>query len=287
MNIRISEYELIEINGTNVLMSEKGLSTVTSPPLLEVLRDLMPYMDIAIPRAMLHERLEHRSINTLEAEDFLKSHLNISEMPKRAPFEKVIIAHQYEEELNHSIIKNEIHTTTEFVKFDELEKRRVGECRNFIVILCNRYSYNSLKSLYFKIATSTPQHAIMVAHYMPEHYYVSQPYIPEIGNACHFCHMDRLLSYEEKKKSRNTWSQLLKFSRQKNAGIPERPHTELHRAMAVGLLTARINLYTSHTPVKRHQDSALSSASINLSTGKIDEEIVPHWMLCQCQRRLA
>jgi McbB family protein len=155
-----------------------------------------------------------------------------------------------------------------------------------VVILCNRYDYHSLKASYFKIANNAANTAIMVAHYMPEHYYVSQPYVPEIGNACHFCQMDRLLYYEENKKSKNNWSQLLRFSHQKNAGIPDRRHTQLQRSLAVGLLTARINLFTSHTSAKRHQDSALSSASINLSTGKIDEEIVPHWTLCQCLRKL-
>jgi McbB family protein len=108
MNIRISKYELFEIGGMNVLMSEKGLSTITSPSLLEVLKELGPYMDVAVPLATLQEQLQKRSINTIEAMAFLNRHLNISEMPKVVPFEKIVIGYQDDEMFPLSIIKEEI-----------------------------------------------------------------------------------------------------------------------------------------------------------------------------------
>lgn len=268
-----------------LVMSEKGLSRINSPAILEALKELQPYINHDIPAQKLKEILEPKPVNAVEATAFLYQCLNIVDSPISKPYEKVLIVYNDKAQIPAlDLIKNETHLKTTTIAADQFDIKITCDKQYFIVLLQSRYDYHSLKSLYFTIASANPKSAVVVGYYTPAYYCVTQPYFFEVGNPCHFCHIDRLLNYETKKNSSNNWTQLLKFSNQHGYEIPCGVQTQLQQSLAMNLLISRINLFTSNSNAKRHQDSALSSTSINLMTGKIDEEIVPHWVLCQCQR---
>lgn len=291
MNIRICNYEIMNFSHTDLLISEKGITTLTSPVLIQALEELKPFIDHDIPETKLRKILEGKRVDIDEALTFFKSRLNIIHEPKSGPYEKVIIIHDYQDDdaLPLRIIRGEVAHGMTVINIRDFSELITCGKRDLVVILCEDYDYLALKSLYFNISRSAPQSGIVVAHHMPSSYYFSQPYFAEIGNPCHFCHADRILSYEGRKKSKNNWAQLLTFSKRHEVSVPcgSKPLSLLHQSMIAGFLTSRINLFSTYTNTKRHQDSALSSACINLVTGKIEEEIVPHWTLCQCLRMLA
>lgn len=286
MTIRICNYEIMSFTDSTILISEKGMSSIKSPPLAEALEELKPLIGKDIPESTLKKILKGKKIDAAEGLTFLDGTLNIIKRPKALPYEKIIIIHDHLETAFLKIIRSEVARETDIINAHDFSERTITQKRNFIVLMCENYDYPVLKALYYKIANSAPQSGIVVAHHMPDAYYFSQPFFAEIGNPCHFCHADRLLSYEEKKNSKCNWAQLLKFSKQRGVKIPRTNNnlSLLHESMIAGFLTSRIKLFTCNTGAKRHQDAALSSASINLITGKIEEEIVPHWTLCQCLR---
>ena len=146
------------------------------------------------------------------------------------------------------------------------------------------YNYTKIKDLYFKLAALSPQSAISVAYFTGTNFCISQPYIHEIGNPCHFCTIDRLSSYESTTESKNAWSKLLSFCRLKELAIPSKKLTLLQKNLALGLLIQQIKLYTEDDSNLKYQDSALQSASIDLTNGSISEDSAPHWFLCRCLR---
>lgn len=285
MNIKICNYEILNFDNFNLVMSEKGLSTITSSPILEALTELEQYREVEIPATKLHEVLAARRINTPDVLTFLKKCLTIIERPKQKPYEKIVIIHDTDyEQQSLNLLKSELVGNATFCSLSRLEISDFKDKTNLIIFLTHDYNYAALKSMYFKIANTAPKSGILIAHYTPDHYCVSQPYFQEIGNPCHFCHIDRLLNYEEKQHSQNNWSQLLKFSSEHGCRIPNKKKSQLQKALAMGMLASRIKLYSGLSPSRRHQDTVLASASINLINGRINEEVIPHWVLCKCQR---
>ena len=285
MNIKICDYEVINFDNCTLVMSEKGLSTITSPIILQVLEEIRPYVNQNITAKKLENILESKPLDTGEAIAFLHRCLNIVECPVSAPYEKIIFI--CDSEIESSIIdvtRSETKLATTTVAANKLDLEMIKGSRCFVVILQSHYNYHSLKTLYFNIAKAAPKSAVIVGYYTPDHYCVTQPYSFETGNPCHFCQADRLINYETKNSSKNNWAHLLKFSSEHDYRIPSRTHTTLQKALAVNLLINRIKLFTTNSNAKRHQDLVLALTYINLLTGKIDEEIVSHWVLCQCQR---
>jgi McbB family protein len=283
MTIKICNYEILNFDDDRILISEKGIHKINNSKLWDALSEINSLTDKEIENNELSEIIARHGLPHDSTVDYLKKTLKIREALNLAPYEKVIIIHDLS-----NAKRLECHAHNEIIKDCEIfqtrnfEPETIRNTKNFFVLLAEKYNYQKLSELYFKIATLAPQSAICVAYSISDCYCVSQPYIPEIGNPCHFCGLDRLIDYETRLKSNSSWASLLHFCKGKGINIPVKKKTFLQDSMAFGLIFQRVNLYTSPGSARRHQDSVLASATMNLTTGLISEEIISHWFLCKC-----
>lgn len=154
----------------------------------------------------------------------------------------------------------------------------------FICIVCTKYDYQKLKALYFSLADSTSQSAISVVYLNGNILRIDQPYIASIGNPCHFCLIDRQLNYEKCSGTRNSWSALLKFCIERNTALPSQKLSLMQRNLAMDALIQKIKFHTEDNQGFKYQDNVLSSMAVDLNTGSISEDPIPHWHSCSCLR---
>lgn len=168
---------------------------------------------------------------------FLSQAIGLKTQPSKIYFKKVLIAHDWHNQNElETIINQEIKHKYEIVSnTNDLIDLAKGDA-HLIIMICMQYNYSKIKKLYFCLAESSPSSAISVAYLSGNIFRISQPYIPIIGNACHFCLIERQLNYERVKESRNSWSALLNFCVDRHVTIPTQHLSLLQRNLALGTL---------------------------------------------------
>ena len=216
---------------------------------------------------------------------FLSFAIGLKNQPSEIYFKKVLIAHDWSNRAEfEATINEEIKFDHEIVNNTESLVERARDNAFLITIICMQYNYSKLKKLYFCLADSSPSSALSIAYLSGDVFRISQPYIQNIGNACHFCLVERQLNYEKINESRNSWSALLNFCVDRNITIPAPNLSLLQRNLALGALTKKIKLHTEHNQGFRYQDNSLASMTVDLNSGLITEELSPHWHSCTCLR---
>lgn len=283
--IRIYNYEMLNFNSEKIIISEKGISKINSPLLWNALLDLKSIIGNDIHDEHLDKLIEKHDLPTNDTKSFLKTIVRFNTRTVDKYYDETFIIHD-SDDARHMMktIANEFEKKPTFIRFNELTIEKIKHEKNFFHFYCENYDYSNLKSTYFKLAEALPMSAFSVSHFTTHSFSFSQPYIPEIGNPCHFCEVDRACHYEEINAGSNSWIKLLQFGKERNISIPEKKPSSLHKALAFGLLNQRINLYTNNRGGCRYQDSIFSAAKINLNDGRITEENIPHWYLCRCLR---
>jgi McbB family protein len=285
MIIKINSFEISRLDPGDIVISEKGITRIKSGEILDLLLILKTVVDTDLKLSWVVKHIRNFGLPEEDTLKFLEAILSITKQPKRLPYEKIILVHdESADDDTLSILSSEISLPHLLINIRDYSTDLVSDRICLIVFMATHYNYEQQHSMFFSTAKKSPKSGIIISHYTPNSYRVSQPYFPEIGNSCHFCCTDRLLSYQTKEAGKNSWSQLLLFSKKTGANIPASSLSLLNRSMAMGILADRINLLTCHSLRKRHQDSVLSSASIIFRNGSIIEEVVPHWHLCRCIR---
>jgi McbB family protein len=284
MLITISNYEIMNFENDNLIFSEKGISKITSRPLWNALLEIKQSQP-QMTQECLDEIFNRHELPVQSTKAFVEKIITIREQHKKPWLEKVAIL--YDPGLPYDfegIIGSELKRPIQFHHDAESLLKESATHKQYINIFCTAYNYSKTKDLYFKLAALSPKSAISISYFTGASFCVSQPYINEIGNPCHFCTMDRICSYENTTRSRNSWSKLLSFCRPKNLTLPSKKLTLLQINLALGLLTKQIKLYTESDSNFRYQDNALQSVSIDLISGSISEDPTSHWFLCKCLR---
>ncbi len=283
MKLNIQNYEILNFPSDNLVISERGISRISSPPLLEALTKLKHYDNIT--KLKLNEILSEHGLNPESAYNFLERVLAIREAVDNTYFEKTIVVHEWSGKIDlEQLLRSEINTPLELHKISDSLKDIISNKKYYIVILCTHYNYDIMKEIYFDLADAAPESAISICHNAGNAYCISQPYLPKIGNPCHFCSIDRLVNYENHQDSKNTWSKLLKFCRNRHMAIPTTPLSFLQESMVVGALIQKIKLMTHTNGGHRYQDNILQATYIDLNDGAITDVSASHWHMCDCLR---
>jgi McbB family protein len=285
MQLIFSEFDIINLPNESLIISTDGASKTDSKKLLIVLQELKKQQSPKISKALFDKVISAQKLPLKETYSFLNFAIGLKNQPSEIYFKKVLIAHDWSNrEEFEAIIDQEVKFDHEIVNdIDSLIDRARGNVL-LIKIICMQYNYSKLKDLYFCLADSSPSSAISIAYLSGDVFRISQPYIPSIGNPCHFCLVERQLNYEKINESRNSWSALLNFCVDRNITIPAPNLSLLQRNLALGALTKKIKLHTEHNQGFRYQDNSLSSMTVDLNSGLITEELSPHWHSCTCLR---
>ncbi|NWA03850.1 McbB family protein [Pseudomonas gingeri] len=284
MNISIQNYEILNFPNEDLIVSERGISKISSLSLLNALKTIKNRNQKNISKEEINEILIENDLDPEAAFSFLEKTLNIKKPISDYFFKKIAIIHDFQESELEKTLATELYLPVDFHHFPSPTSKIKNKNRKFFFILLNSYDYASLKKLYFEIASNAPQSAISVGSMIGNSFYISPPYIPEIGNPCHFCNVDRLESNDQSSQRENNWIKLLKFFKGRNSPIPPSQHTLLQRSMILGAIANHINFYTTPGNEKRHQDSIFLTSHIDIHKGLITEENLSHWFMCDCLR---
>ena len=286
MQLTFSEFDIINLpENESLIISTHGTSKTESKKLLNILQKLKNQENFSISKSQLNKIVSTHNLPLKDTYLFLSQAIGLKTQPSEIYFKKVLIAHDWHNQNEfEAIIDQEIKYNHEiFSNMNHLIDRAKVEA-HLIIIICMQYNYSKIKKLYFCLAESSPSSAISIAYLSGNIFRISQPYIPIIGNACHFCLIERQLNYERIHESRNSWSALLNFCVDRHVTIPTQHLSLLQRNLAIGTLIKKIKLHTEHNQEFRYQDNSLASMSVDLNNGLITEELSPHWHSCTCLR---
>ncbi len=283
MNLNIHNYEILNFPSYDLLVSRRGISKINSPSLSAALSQLQGNSNIS--QAHLNEVLVKHGLDSTLAYEFLEKALFINNDLSNLYFEKTVVATDWEESSNlKSLLKSEVSTPLDVCKIsDSLQNYILGK-RCYLVILCERYDYDFLKKLYFYLAGSVPECAISICYRAGDTFCLSQPYLPRIGNPCHFCSVDRLINYEGYRETKNHWSKLLRFCKGEHIAVPANPLSLLQQSLVVGSLIKKIKLFSGLGSEGRYQDNILQETLVDLNSSSVREVSISHWYMCDCLR---
>jgi len=281
--INIQSYEILNFPAGNLVVSKRGVSKITSPPLLAALTKLKNYKNIS--KDEFNEILSEHGLNPEAAYEFLERTLSIRESVGDVYFEKTIVAHDWSESSDfEALLRSEIDTPLEVRNISGSLRDVVLDRKYYIVIACMNYDYDFIKKIYFDLIGVAPDSAISVCYRTGNSYCISQPYLPKVGNPCHFCSIDRLINYEEYHSSKSTWSKLLQFCKSKHIAVPASPLNILQRSLVVGAIVNKIKLLTSPDGECRYQDNILQDSYVDFNGNFVRDVPVSHWHMCDCLR---
>lgn len=148
------------------------------------------------------------------------------------------------------------------------------------------YHSDIVKRIYSKFE-SNPGVAFIQSYYLKESFRIDGVYSPDLGTPCHFCHIERWLSREEKSFRRNemSWENLLQLLKKYQMTLPALALGESERGFSYHLIKRRLQELTGTSLVKSHVDSFMSSVSADLITCILCKEPVIHWQACSCLER--
>lgn len=280
MNINISNYEILNFRTSTFTVSNKGISRITSEDMVSALQELQKRREQSLSKDDINEVLRRHGLAAEEAYEFLGSALSLSPV-KTCYFKDIQIIHDWPGEII-PLFKEELRDNLTIQDIKHFNTDQLSDAPCFIAILLDNYNYSSLKALYFSIAAASPGSAIVVCHRENSTFSISPPFIPEVGNPCYFCRIDRLISYERCESSRDGWDKLLTFCKDDGCALPAQSLTTLQRHWAVGNIIRIIDSYTNKETEGFFQDSVLTGAMVQLENGSFAPSTTAHWGMCEC-----
>lgn len=281
--LNIQNYEILNFQSESLVVSKKGVSKISSPSILAALTKLKGRTNIS--KAEFHEILSAHGLNPDSAHEFLERALSIEEDVGQIYFERTIVAHDWSEPSDlEAMLRSEINTPLDVCEISRSLKDLVLDKKFYIVIVCVNYDYDFIKKIYFDVIGAAPDSAISMCYRAGKKFCISQPYLPKVGNPCHFCSVDRLLNYEDYRGSTNTWSKLLHFCKSKHIPVPAHSLNILQRSLVAGAIIKKIKLLTSSEGELRYQDNVLQDSYIDFDDGCVREVSSAHWSMCDCLR---
>lgn len=285
MELRISEFQIVELDPFTIIISEKGVVKIKSIPLVKALYELnqCTLQPTFTTKKYILEILEKYSLPPEETFLFLEQILTFQKKELTPYFAQIIIAHDWDDEFEKTLTE-ELPSPIRTHKINKKLMDEISSPETFILIMPKDPHHHELKKIYYSIAFKYPKSALCVAMRIADFFYVSQPYLPELGTPCHFCNIDKISHTERVRPSANSWFSLLNFCHDHDLAAPKQTYTRLQRSLAIGLILERLKLWTYPGYGHRTQDRITSAAYINLLNGQTTEEQVAHWAMCECLR---
>jgi len=285
MQLNFSDYSLLNLRENTLLVSPCGAIKITSTKLKAALTELQSRGKTSIDDGRLNKILRTNKLPLRSTKLFLESTINLKAKPSEPYYKKILILHDWPEENElERIAEQELNSEYKFIYDNDALIEEANKEPQFIKIITTQYNYKKIKTLYFKLTHLAPTSAISVSYVGGNIFHIGQPHINDLGNPCHFCAIDRQLNYERRNASKNSWTKLMRFCQDHDITTPSQRLNLLQRNLAAGAIIRKIRFHTEHDVGRCFQDNVISSTVVNLNTGALIEEIIPHWHSCDCLR---
>lgn len=284
MQIRINNYEILNFDTDTLLYSEKGITKIHSPNLERALRAIKETHLPETTTGQLNRVFQEHNLEPDEVLEFLKQVLTISQIKENPYFNKAHIYHDWEitSELTKYITKN-TNATISLTKLN-YDTPIIPAQKTFFVLSSLTLNPSKLRDLYFKTCRENTDCAICIGFISGNCFHLTEPFVPEIGNPCAFCVIDRIISYETQRPGFSLWTKMLNFCQTNRISLPPQPLDPLQLTLILSAIVKSITTLTTSQPRKVTQDSTLQSTTLNLESGFITKQSTSHWLMCECLR---
>jgi|GEM_PF-7009149 len=283
MRIKIQNYEILNFENYSLIGSEKGISRINSKKLITALEELKPICEKTIDLETLESILAKYDLEKPISEQ-LHHHLKIQYDVPPNYFDSVYIFHDWKERKQHTInlLDSEIPLPLTHLPLHLNALNSVTHERSLIILLPGSHNTSELKHIYFEASNTLPKSFIICGYFSPATFTVTQPYSADLGNPCLFCSLSRAIHFETQADGACAWSAMLNFCTSNSADFQNPKLSMLQHSMVVGLISKKINTILSSTNHKLFQDNILTNSTVDLNNGRVAEEILPHWHMCDC-----
>ena len=286
MQIKIQNYEMLNFENYSLIGSEKGISRIRSKRLIAALEELKAICDTPLEIKTLDSIFAKHRLDKKSTLRQLSDHLVIDNDIPPPYFEAVYILHGWDEfkEQTTSILNNEALASLSHLTLHQDTLKKINKEKSLIVLLPGSYNTERLKQIYFEISSSLPRSFLICGYFSPSTFTVTQPYSVDLGNPCLFCSLSRAIHFEAQADGACAWSAVLNFCTSNSAEFKNPKLSALQHSMVVGLILKKINQLLGDSKNKAFQDNILTNLAVNLNTGAVSEETLPHWHMCDCLR---
>lgn len=288
MDVQISSFQIFKVFEFSVVISEKELTKIYSSALSLALEELRLLTSIRLPINTIQNIIEKHNLDCDEVMSFLDGAISIKKVDEEKYFEKVIVVHEWGKEFEDALA-SEVSCKFDVAASKEDIIEEITSSNSFVLILPKNYVCREFRDMYFEMAAESPGSAICVAMRMNDSFYMSPPFISEMGNPCHFCTSDKIIYAERAQPTKNNWSSLLRFCTETQLDPPEQQLSRLQLALVTGMLSEKIKLWTVPGYGHRGQDRIALASYVNLFSGLItdygigkDSHIFPSKDTCGC-----
>lgn len=279
--MRLSPFQTLHHKDHRLVISRTGVSAIHEPALWELLQDWAKAHDVEKTEIRAH--LKSRKLDDEAALQFLEDIIGFQE--NKPLYFKSARIFNCQGKLFDPVIAQGFPTYTKTQIYSNYTSAHISQaCLDILLIsdpLCDeaRSIYNSHTALH-------PKNGVIVGYVMDHGFLLSAPYIPEIGNPCAYCEIDKIIHYSTIRKSHHKWGKLNAFLRNENIPPPERILTQLETRQIADIVSVRINIYTNSEP-SHYQDNVYLDTFTNLKNGITTEHHPTHWYLCECRSNYA
>ncbi|MBC3488458.1 McbB family protein [Pseudomonas sp. SWRI50] len=280
--LRIYNYEILNFDTEPMVFSATGFTKITEPNITNALKRIEKIRSKYIHYDALQQLLRDENLHPDTAIQFLKSLLIISEKAETPHIKNTIIYHDLNISDNlrlHLEKTNERNIQLKDLPTNDLPH---SDSPTLYVLACLKLCPQSLRNTYTELLKQNPECAISVGFVSGNHFHLTEPHIPAIGNPCAYCTLDRIAHYESKRTSQHYWSKILTFCCANNLDLPRTETDEFQNTLILGAIISFANKLTQAPKSKITQDQTLLSRTLNLDNGTYTEDCSIHWPLCQC-----
>lgn len=286
MHIKIQNYEMLNFENYSLIGSEKGICRIQSKKLIAAFDDLRAICETPVELETIESILTKHQLDKKHALGQLHEHLVIQTNLTPPYFEGVYILHGWDEHIERAreIFDQEARTPLTHLPLHQESIKKIKSANSLIVLLPSSQNTDSLKSIYFEIANTLPKSFIIAGYFSTNTFTVTQPYSTDLGNPCLFCSLSRAIHFETQANGSCAWNAILKFCTSNAVDFKSPRPYALQYTMAAGMISKKIRIFTACSRSTFFQDNILTDSAINLDSGVISEETLPHWHMCDCLR---
>lgn len=282
--IRVHNYEILNFENHPLIYSNSGITKITNKGMANALEAMEKHKGTDIPIKTIKNILIKENIQAEHAIGFLKSISILGNTQAKPYFQRVRIFCEWPispQTITH--IEKSSQGTIEIapVGFIEHIPEATAPPTLFIAAL-SQLNPRRLRDKYNEFLKLYPSCGISIGFISGNHYHITEPHITTIKNPCAFCTIDRIIHYENLRKSQHPWSRLLAYCDATDIPLPAREVDELQKALILGAIIKLGTRFTNNQKIKYTQDMVLRALTINLDNGYITEDPSVHWPLCKC-----
>lgn len=282
--IRVHNYEILHFDSNPLIHSNSGVTKITNKGMARALQALEKYRETDITIRTIKDIFIKENIQIKHAIRFLQTIAILGNAQANPYFQSVRIFCEWP--ISHQIthhIEKASRGKIEIMPTGFIEHiPKATDAPTLFIAALSQLTPCRLRAQYYEFLKMHPSCGISVGFISGNHYHITEPYIATIKNPCAFCTIDRIIHYENLRKSQHPWSRLVAFCDSTGIPLPTREIDELQKALILGAIIKLGTRFMNNQKIRYTQDRVLRATTINLDNGYITEDPSVHWPLCKC-----